>query len=64
MITYEFKCTVCNKEFEKIMPISEYTGHLDCPECGSKGKRYFTTPPSIDTYFPGSFKDQNPVHGI
>ncbi len=64
MITYEFKCITCGNVFEKVMPLSDYKGHFDCPDCGSTGDRHFTVPPSIDTYFPGSYKDQNPVHGI
>ena len=64
MITYEYKCTECDHEFEKMMTVSQYGKDIHCTECEAIAERHFRTAPSLDTYFPGSTKDQHPVHGI
>lgn len=64
MITYEYRCTACEYEFEQMMPISQDNTEIKCPSCEEPAHRHFRTPPSIDTYFEGSTKDQHPVPGI
>ncbi|MBN1503517.1 MAG: zinc ribbon domain-containing protein [Candidatus Eisenbacteria bacterium] len=42
MPIYEFKCSVCGKEFEKLCPVGKDRG-VRCPECGaSKTERLFS----------------------
>lgn len=37
MPQYTFLCRSCNKEFSKILTLSEYEkGQITCPHCGSK----------------------------
>ena len=38
MPTYEYRCTACSHEFEKIQRMSEEPG-AECPECGAKSER-------------------------
>jgi hypothetical protein len=68
MATYEFKCEDCLYEFEQHMTISEYSSSQDsditCVNCEGQAFRHFRTAPQLDTYFPGSTKDEHPVHGI
>ena len=64
MATYEFRCTVCEYEFEIEIPMNEYSGEADCPSCEQPATRHHRTAPNLDTYYPGSFNDQHPVPGI
>jgi len=37
MPQYNFLCRACNKEFSKILTLSEHEkGQIACPKCGSK----------------------------
>ena len=38
MPTYEYRCTTCSHEFEKIQRMSE-DPVAECPECGAKSER-------------------------
>ena len=38
MPTYEYRCTACSHEFEKIQRMSEDPG-AECPACGAKSER-------------------------
>ena len=38
MPTYEYRCTACSHEFEKIQKMSEEPG-AECPECGARSER-------------------------
>ena len=66
MATYEFRCTNpdCLYPFEIEVPMEEYSGEADCPSCEAPAERQIRTAPGIDTYFPGSYNDEHPVHGI
>ena len=39
MPIYEFQCKKCFKNFEMILPITEYSAAQVCPECGNPAKR-------------------------
>lgn len=65
MMTYEYKCPACDLEFDYMLTISAYGRDIYCPQCEDVvADRHFRTAPSLDTYFPGSTKDEHPVHGI
>ena len=43
MPTYTYACPVCETQFEKFLPISQYNSPQTC-ECGELGKRQLTVP--------------------
>lgn len=44
MPTYDFHCEKCEKPFEMISGIKEYTGHARCPTCKTaSAQRIFTS---------------------
>jgi putative FmdB family regulatory protein len=36
MAVYVYRCKECGEEFDKRMPISEFTSEFECPKCGAK----------------------------
>ena len=36
MPVYDYVCTDCHKEFEKVLTLTEHEGQIVCPHCGSK----------------------------
>ena len=36
MPVYDYVCTDCHKEFEKVLTLREHEGQIVCPHCGSK----------------------------
>lgn len=43
MPTYEYKCESCGKDFDRILPMSEYDAPQTC-DCGGPGKRQVSMP--------------------
>ena len=35
MPVYDYICHDCQKEFEKVLSLTEHEGHVACPHCGS-----------------------------
>lgn len=42
MPIYDYDCSKCDKEYEIIKSIKEYTGLDPCPDCGNVGNRIFS----------------------
>lgn len=42
MAFYDFHCDQCDKDFEVVKSIKEYTGKENCPTCGRAGQRIFS----------------------
>lgn len=54
--TYNYRCKVCEHEFEETQKISEEP--LDeCPECGAEIERIFKKPPGIQFNGPGFYSN-------
>jgi putative FmdB family regulatory protein len=44
MPTYEFRCTECHHEYERVMSVAEHDeGPPECPECGSESVEQILT---------------------
>lgn len=37
MPIYEYRCIACGHVFERIRPMGDTGGGLECPECGAEG---------------------------
>jgi putative FmdB family regulatory protein len=44
MPKYDFKCSVCGRQFEVSRPISQATDPAQCPDDGGAAERVFTMP--------------------
>ena len=47
MPTYEYKCKDNSHEYSEIRGMTEDQKATECPECGSKLIRIFTSPPIV-----------------
>jgi len=54
MPIYDYKCSICEHEFEKYMPITKAKVGVKCPECKGKSVKVLTG-------FKGRAHDDNPV---
>ena len=43
MPIYEYICTECNSEFEKLRPLSQADQDADCPHCQKTARRKMST---------------------
>jgi putative FmdB family regulatory protein len=44
MPTYQFTCSICGQDFEKTIPLSEFTDQVICPHGHSKVQRRYGVP--------------------
>ncbi len=42
MPIYEFACTSCGAEFERLRPMSRLDDPADCPQCDGEGQRHLS----------------------
>lgn len=54
MPIYEFECSVCEHEFEKLLKLKEIKKKVSCPECKARAVRVLKG-------FKGRAYDDNPV---
>lgn len=44
MVTYEFRCNACGKDFEVVCHMTEREEKMVCPDCGSRDVVAVLTP--------------------
>jgi putative FmdB family regulatory protein len=70
MPVYEFRCSVCRRLFEKLLPLDSPSEHI-CPDCGGKAVRIMSrsvgfvreSAPGFHDYRPGNCDRSSPCCG-
>ena len=60
MPIYEYTCTICSNNFDKLRPISQMDDAAPCPDCGSGSERQLSVFISFST---GSNGERTPIAG-
>ncbi len=43
MPVYEYRCVDCTRSFEKLVPLAANGDSVECPQCGRKAVKQFST---------------------
>lgn len=47
MPSYQYRCKQCEKQFDRVLPMSQYNRPQDCGLCGAVMEKIITAPPAV-----------------